>query len=269
MKNDKLKNDNFIIEDGRLLKIKRVSDKIVIPNEVEVIGKYSFVPFIDRIGRPRGFIELKYVEIPEGVKVIEECAFGANVNLGRVKFPSTLESINSYAFYYCGAIEYELPNNLRHIGRGAFCLNKNLKRLVIPNSVKEVGSYIISECDNLCELVIYDNLSIIGENAFCVGNKYIGNKCYLKKLPDDIVINYTGYEKLNSLLDNLINSGCFGRNSKFRLKLLGPTLSMVESLKIYSKLLKLNASSIMFVYDDASKVNLDGKGKKVRKLDKR
>ena len=80
--------------------------------------------------------------IPEGVKIIGYDAF-ARCGIEEVKFPSSLETIESYAFMDC----------------------HRLKKVVVPGSVKEIGS--LAFCySGIEEIVVEDGVEKIGENAF-------------------------------------------------------------------------------------------------------
>lgn len=82
-------------------------------------------------------VNKKVVNIPEQidgltVKAIGEDAFDGEDYLTKITMPSTIETIERYAFYQCSG----------------------LKRLIIPDSVKTIANGIISDCTNLeyCEL---------------------------------------------------------------------------------------------------------------------
>ncbi len=90
--------------------------------------------------------------IPSTVKHIGASAFEGQVNVTQLYFPSTLNSIGSYAFAYCNGISgnLNLPSNLKKIEDGAFygCSKLN-GTVIIPAGLTDFGSYCFFECNNI------------------------------------------------------------------------------------------------------------------------
>ena len=78
------------------------------------------------------------IEIPDGVKVIDECVF-----LGRpitsVTMPDSVVEVRDKAFHECCELQsLRLSNNLETVGYCAFC-GLSVKELKIPASVKTIA----------------------------------------------------------------------------------------------------------------------------------
>lgn len=85
--------------------------------------------------------------------------------INNVTFPSTLESIGSYAFYYqIASAQIELPEGLKTIGNYAFARTK-LEGISFPDSVESIGNYsFFATAINSVE--INEGMTSIGESAF-------------------------------------------------------------------------------------------------------
>ena len=67
----------------------------------------------------------------------------AEMNLGSVSFPSTLEYIGNESFKRCGLETVKLPNGLQYIGSWAFADNYSLEEVRFPASVLRVGVMLL------------------------------------------------------------------------------------------------------------------------------
>lgn len=93
-------------------------------------------------------LELKSVEIPEGVRSINFEAFSECENLKTVIFPQTLETIGYQAFDYCFSIkEFSFPENLTYIGDEAFAQCDSLENIEFRNTENlELGERVFIGC---------------------------------------------------------------------------------------------------------------------------
>ncbi len=113
----------------------------VIPEYAEIIGSGAFA------GR-----EMSYMNIPEGIEVIESGAFMECPYLEEVVFPSTLKKIGSAAFSDC----------------------VNLKRYRLPYGLTEIGSYAFLGCELIENpIAIPETVIKVGAGAFYGGTHYI------------------------------------------------------------------------------------------------
>ena len=136
------------------------------------------------------------VVIPDGIKKITKDAF-CNRNLITVKFPSSLQSIGSYAFAKCESLRsVDLPDSLTQLEEGAFAfcsalenviLSQNLetigmhafhacsiRTIEIPSSVAEIGGWAFFDCKELQKVTLSTGAKTIGQSAFCNCKQLIG-----------------------------------------------------------------------------------------------
>ena len=86
---------------------------------------------------------LKTIVIPEGVTLIDECAFMGCLVLQKVTLPSTLRYIRNRAFSGCVALtSVELPDGLLELDALAFSDCTSLRRVYIPATITAVNKYV-------------------------------------------------------------------------------------------------------------------------------
>ena len=71
------------------------------------------------------------LNIPEGIKVIDEKKFSKAKFLKNVKFPKSLERISGYAFFCSGLREIEIPENIEFIGKSSFEQCQDLDKAIL------------------------------------------------------------------------------------------------------------------------------------------
>ncbi len=116
------------------------------------------------------------ITIPYKVKIdgdvftvvgIEGKAF-AGSDVTSVTIPSSVKSIDNYAFYNCSALtSVTIPSSVTSIGEGAFYECSKLKNVTVPSSVTKIGTDAFDSCKNL-DLVIYNSRDIVelGKDPF-------------------------------------------------------------------------------------------------------
>ncbi len=168
---------------------------VSIPSSVTNIGAGAFAD-CDK---------LEYVELPEGVKSVENgYTFSYCDNLKKVVIPNSVEQIGRKAFRDCGKLEdvvmpdgikhidekafsecdalesVTMPNNVKSIGEEAFSYS-GLKKIRIPNSVTDMGYSVFRHCTKLEDVKISNRLTIINSGLF--------ENCYSLKnitIPDGV-----------------------------------------------------------------------------------
>lgn len=105
--------------------------------------------------------------IPEGVTVIGSGAL-YNLPLTEIKFPSTLEEINFFAFGYCEKLTtVDLSNtNLSYIHEFGFAYCSALSDVSLPETLMEISGGAFAYCTSLADITFPDKLQYIGQSAF-------------------------------------------------------------------------------------------------------
>lgn len=109
---------------------------------------------------------LKSIKLPEGLTKIGDDAFVNAYSLEYVGFPSTLESIGSWAFQYTSIISAILPDKCTQIGRNAFSDCRFLKNVKLSDALTEIDDYTFSGCYELRTFKLPEMLEAIGQKAF-------------------------------------------------------------------------------------------------------
>lgn len=174
--------------------------------------------------------KLKEIEIPKGIKKIEEAAFGNCTEINTISIPDTVTDIASGAFVDCNAItnaalpayavEFIYKQNLntvtinggQSIGNSAFTTSELLETVVICSTVTTISDNAFSNCVKLSSLVIPSSVIKVAENAFtgcenistlttstaAIGKIYVNNLISLK-IDGGITIPEKAFENASKL----------------------------------------------------------------------
>lgn len=143
--------NNFVIEDGVLLKYKGYMPEVTIPNGVIKIGKKAFKSS-----------SVKKVIFSDDIVEIGESAFESCHYLEEVQLSSNLQTIKKYAFFISG-----------------------LKSIEIPYSVKIIEDHALSS-SSLKNVVLLCDDAKIHDCAFDWGAKFSGSKKLKERLSEEI-----------------------------------------------------------------------------------
>lgn len=100
--------------------------------------------------------------IPSDVKIIGADAF-AECTIKEVKFPASLEMIESNAFRGCKELKkVVVPGNVKVIESAAFCWS-NIEEVIVEDGVEKIGSGAFSDCKKLKNVTLPISLEKIGE----------------------------------------------------------------------------------------------------------
>ena len=155
------------------------ADETVTINSCKTGAEYLYIPdYID--GYP--------------VTRIADYAFanyGRTVRHMKLRLPTTLKHIGSYAFSECGSLEtLELPDGLEYIGTSAFERCLSLVYVDIPDSVTTLSASAFHYVRGTRYVKIGGGLKTVPGNTF---TSSIGNRCF---------IFAEGVEKINSNVSN-------------------------------------------------------------------
>lgn len=141
------------------------------------------------------------VSIPEDVTLIERSAFSECENLKTIKIPNTITRIDDSAFSCCRSLkEVILPDSIEHIGHGAFYNCESLKEITIVG-IGTISSTAFKGCKSLEEVnITMDNGTGFGSIEW----EAFSGCCLLKKLS---IKSPSGALVLSRfILDNYLNT---------------------------------------------------------------
>lgn len=92
----------------------------------------------------------------------------SNITLKLINIPKTVKTIDKYAFYNCTALTTInfLGDGLERIGRSTFAGCTALKSFYFPQTLKDIGSYSFTSSALEGDIIIPENVTSIGNNAF-------------------------------------------------------------------------------------------------------
>lgn len=93
--------------------------------------KYNGFSFTNNTEQHENFSSVTSIVIPEGITKLGESAFNECFNVTSISLPSTLETIDNWAFCHNNCTEITIPSSVKTIGKYAFEQNDNTKKLVI------------------------------------------------------------------------------------------------------------------------------------------
>jgi len=107
------------------------------------------------------------VTIPSSVTSIEDWAFYKCTDLTSITIPSSVTSIGNYAFSDCTNLTgITIPSSVTSIGNGAFSDCTSLTSVTIPSSVTSIGELAFDDCTSLTNVTIQLGVTSIGQSAF-------------------------------------------------------------------------------------------------------
>ncbi|MCH5311418.1 MAG: leucine-rich repeat domain-containing protein [Prevotella sp.] len=151
--------------------------ELTIPNTIKTIGIYAFDP-----------IKLESLVIPGSVELIDNCAFKASVDKGKlttlvIDSASTPISLRLNAFGYAPIETLVINRDIKYLSERAipfdFC--HTLKKLTIGQGVKYLPSYFLNGCDALelitvlSDQIDVNNLHTVFSNVRSNPKVVIGN----------------------------------------------------------------------------------------------
>jgi hypothetical protein len=129
-----IRQPDFQIVGGKLIRYSGESDEIIVPDTVSVIGESAF----------------------------ENCSA-----ITKVTLPETITAIGDQAFQNCHKLSYiNLPEGLLTVGDRAFYECRNLHSITLPNSLCSIGEYAFYRCYLIGKVYLSDEIIDIGEGAF-------------------------------------------------------------------------------------------------------
>lgn len=158
----------------------KIAKQYVVPKSVTTICRSAFgsCDYIECIEIPYGvkIIEdfvfarcksLLKVDIPESIVKIGSCAFEGCISLREIELPNCIANIDNWAFRYCSSLlSIDIPNSLYEINSSVFEGCISLKELDIPNSIRKIGAFAFKDCKSLSCIILPDSITDINWGAF-------------------------------------------------------------------------------------------------------
>ena len=140
-------------------------ERITIPSEVTIIGKYAF----------SNCRQLRQIEFEKNSKlqILDEMSF-VEASIDSIIIPSNVRKIGKNAFLFCDnlkTIEFEKDSKLQVIEEGAF-YKTIIEDIEIPSEVTDIAEYPFNECYHLNIIEINENskLRTINEKFYEYSN---------------------------------------------------------------------------------------------------
>lgn len=137
--------------------------------------------------------------IPQGVSIVDSCAFMNNQYLKTVSVPDSVLKIEEYAFALCSKLtKVVFKGKYTQFERGTFSCCTALKDIRLPKLLCVIPDETFQYCSSLVDLVLPLKLSVIGEKAFyyCVSIVNL-------EIPDSVVcigkFAFSGCSKIKTL----------------------------------------------------------------------
>ena len=101
------------------------------------------------------------------VTKVGEGAFSWRTKLTSVTLPSSVKTIETYAFSNCKVLKnVNIPDGVTAIGNEAFINCYRLEQISLPEGLKSIGEYAFNKCTDLTAVVIPNSVTSIGQSAF-------------------------------------------------------------------------------------------------------
>ena len=124
---------------------------IQLSNKVTTLGSYF-----------AAYTKIKNMTLPDTVDSLDTYCFYYCANLENITLTNKITAIPSYAFYYCSSLKsIAIPNTVTSIGTYGFANCRSIKEITIPNTVNSLDIYTFYCCDSLIKITLPTNTTTI------------------------------------------------------------------------------------------------------------
>lgn len=113
-----------------------------------------------------GCSALREAILPISLREIGDFGFAGCPEMKAIALPAMLEQIGSYSFSGTGLKTIQIPKTVFWIGDGAFSECKNLDDINIKENINAIPAKMFQGCENLKKIKLHEQLSEIGDYAF-------------------------------------------------------------------------------------------------------
>lgn len=119
----------------------------------------------------RALSQMKYLTIPNSVKIFGKYCFYQASSLMFITIPSSITRFGDNLFHAGGAEKYSLSNSISELKTYMFSGKTTLKSILIPATVYSIGTYAFNSCASLSNVTIPKSVREINKAAFqnCYG----------------------------------------------------------------------------------------------------
>lgn len=113
-----------------------------------------------------GCAALREAILPASLREIGDFCFAGCTEMKTIVLPALLEQIGSYSFSGTGLKTIQIPKTVFWIGAGAFSECKNLDDVDIKENINGIPEKMFQGCENLKRIKLHEQLSAIRDYAF-------------------------------------------------------------------------------------------------------
>ena len=146
---------DFQIEDDILVKYLGTEPVVEVPEGVRIIDDSAF----------EYCMEVQEVHLPESVERIGKHAFQGS-GIKKIHLPEGLQTIDIYAFGGTPLEQVKLPDSIQELGHSVFRYCRMLKRAEFPEHLVEIPHDTFNDCGKLREIILPKDVEVIGAHAF-------------------------------------------------------------------------------------------------------
>ena len=110
--------------------------------------------------------KLKQINLPEGLKILQDDVFHSCKDLQKIGLPEGLKSIGRYCFYNTALSEIDIPDSVKQMGVSMLSCCNELSRVKLPATISYIPSGFLSKSSKIAQIDLPKTLQRIGSGAF-------------------------------------------------------------------------------------------------------
>lgn len=147
-----MSTENFVIENGVLLKYNGSDEFVTIPDSVTEIGSSAFLDCKTLVS----------VTIPDSVTKINKFAFRNCTSLSELNLGNNVAEIGYLSFHGCkNLVSVTFPEGVRFIDVRAFVKCENLESVTFPSSLEVIAPGAFGECYKIFDISVPDGIPLM------------------------------------------------------------------------------------------------------------